>query len=568
MKKSKYSKKDNVEDEDSLADNTMALNPVIGISLQDLFKTGTKVIKQGILQPIIAAEHSVKLVGEWVRIALNASDTELNPRDRRFADPAFKNGIAYSRIAKGWLAWQNALNNWIDDADFSTDDRERAKFLAGLLTDALAPTNLLFGNPAALRKAVDTNGKSLLAGFTQFVDDMINNHGMPQQVDRSAFEVGGNLALSEGSVIFRHDILELIQYKPLCKKVKAKPVMIVPPQINKFYVYDLTPDKSVVNYLLSEGFQVFIVSWRNPTAEHRDWAMADYVEALVDAIDAIRDISKQGAVNVIGACAGGITCATTMGYLAGLKQMKKVSSLTLMVNVLEPMYNDSVAGLFATDGAIEMARKRSAKVGVLDGSEMARVFNWMRPNDLIWNYVVNNYLNGLPPPAYDVLFWNSDTTRLPARLHSDFLDVFLDNPFSNPGKMKIRDVEIDIGKVKCPVLITGGTTDHITPWQACYRSTQLFGGKANYVLSTAGHIQSLINPPEAIGSKRKYFISDSCPPNADDWFEQAEENQGSWWPYWSKWLAKHSGRTINAPKTLGNKTYKPLIKSPGKYVHE
>ncbi len=551
---------------DEITDSTMTLNPVIGVSLEDLLRTGAKVLRQAILQPTTVLDHSARLWAEWVRILLDVSDVEVDDRDRRFADPAFKDNWGYRQAAKGWLAWQNAVRNWVDAVGFSPRDRERAQFLTSLVTDAMVPTNSLFGNPSAMRKAIQTRGKSLFKGLGQFVDDVSNNHAMPKQVDKSAFKVGENLATTDGAVIFRHDILELIEYTPKRKQVHATPVFIIPPQINKFYVYDLTPDKSIVEYLLREGFQVFIVSWRNPTAEHRDWALADYVDALVDAINVARDISAQGSVNVVGACAGGMTGASMLGYLAGLDQADKIASLTLMVNVLEPHADDSVMGLFATDTAIELARKRSAKAGVLDGNETARVFNWMRPNDLIWNYVVSNYLHGEPPPAFDVLYWNSDSTRLPARLHSDFLDMFKDRPFSKAGRMTIRDVPIDIRKVTCPVYITAGTTDHITPWQACYRSTRLFGGDATYVLSTAGHIQSLINPPQK--SKRKYFTNEDLPASADDWVNGAEQHEGSWWPHWSEWLKHHSGDDIPARKILGSKSYPALMPAPGQYVHE
>ena len=552
--------------EDDVTDSTLTLNPIIGVSFQDLLQTGATVLRQAVLQPTTVVEHTTKLWGEWARILVNTSDIEIDSRDRRFADEAFKSGWGYPKAAKGWLAWQKAVNEWVDAVGFSREDRERARFLTSLVTDALAPTNTLIGNPSAIRKAVDTKGQSLLNGLLEFVDDVLNNHAMPKQVDKSAFKVGENIAVTKGAVVFRHDILELIQYKPKRKQVHARPIFIVPPQINKFYVYDLTPDKSIVQYLLGEGFQVFIVSWRNPTAEHRDWALADYVDALVDAIDVANEITGQDSVNIVGACAGGITCAAMLGYLAGLDEADKAASLTLMVNVLEPHSDDSVMGLFATDSAIEMARKRSAKAGVLDGSETARVFNWMRPNDLIWNYVVSNYLHGNPPPAFDVLYWNSDSTRLPARLHSDFLDVFQDNPLVKSGQMKLRGVPIDLKKVTCPVYITGGTTDHITPWQACYRSTQLFGGEATYVLSTAGHIQSLINPPKQ--SKRKYYTKKDLLADADEWVLGAEQHEGSWWPHWADWLRGHSGQDIPAKTKVGSKAYPPLTPAPGQYVHE
>ncbi len=340
----------------------------------------------------------------------------------------------------------------------------------------------------------------------------------------------------------------------------------MPPQINKYYIYDLSPEKSLVRFLLEQGFQVFMVSWRNPTAEQRDWGLADYVDAIDAAIDATCAVSGFPDVDAVGACAGGITLAAAAGSLAARGRGDRLASLTLMVNVLDIRREDSIMSLFATDDAIESARKRSARKGVLDGRDAARVFNWMRPNDLIWSYVVNNYLLGDSPPAFDVLYWNNDTTRLPARLHSDFLDIFKDNSFTHPGALQVRGVPVDLGKLTVPVFITGGTTDHITPWQACYRSTQLFGGPCSFVLSTAGHIQSLINPPGS--SKRKFFTNPLIAPEAEAWRAQASEHSGSWWPLWSAWLRERSRGDKPAPAALGGAGLAPLCDAPGTYVLE
>ncbi len=562
---SKKSKKLNPEqahpDIDEVA---LTLNPVVGLSVEDLLRTGGKLLRQAMLQPAVALTQTSRLWEEWVRILAGTSDIELDPKDRRFSDPAFKDKPGYRTAARGWLAWQKAVQDWVDCAGFNQIDRERAEFLAGVVTDAFAPTNFLLGNPSAVQKAIDSKGESLVKGLKNFIEDLRFNHGMPSQVDKSAFKVGENLATTPGAVVHRHPILELIQYQPKTKRVQARPVFIVPPQINKFYVYDMSPDKSLVKYLVSEGFQVFMVSWRNPTAEQRDWGLADYIDALNEAIDVTLQITGQDAVNGIGACAGGITFATALGYFAGKRDLAKVSSLTLMVNVLETKTNDSVMGLFATEETIEAARKRSARQGVLDGNDTARVFNWMRPNDLIWNYVASNYLHGEDPPAFDILYWNNDTTRLPARLHSDFLEIFSDNPLSKHGAMKIHDVPIDLAEVTCPVFITGGTTDHITPWEACYRSTQLFGGEKIYLLSTAGHIQSLINPPGK--SKRKFYTNPELPESPQEWLKNVEEHSGSWWPYWAEQLKEWSRGEVDAAKELGSKAHPIICQAPGTYV--
>ncbi len=552
--------------EDAALDHANVLNPVIGMRTRDFVSTGMAVIKQLVLQPAIGVKHTASLTAEIVRILAGESEIELNPKDRRFADKAFLESPVFRRLAQGWTALQNSIGLWVDDVDFSDADQERARFVAQLVVDALAPTNFLVGNPLALRRALETRGGSLARGMKNYIGDIIVNGGMPTQVDGKPFEVGSNLATTPGSVVFEHPIAELIQYGATTDKVRSRPIFFVPPQINKYYVYDLSPEKSIVKFLLDQGFQVFMISWRNPTAEERDWGLAEYVEALEEAIDAACSIARQRQLDAVGACAGGITITTALCYMAALGRQDKVASLTLMVNVLNSQDDDTVAHLFMSDDVIEAARKRSARKGVLDGKDTARVFSWMRPNDLIWNYVVNNYLLGEKPPAFDVLYWNSDTTRLPARLHSDFLNVLKDRPFANPGAMAIRDVPLDIRKVRCPVFVTGGTTDHITPWQACYRSTQLFPGDSTFVLSTAGHIQSLLNPPGS--SKRRFMTNPETPEDPEEWLQNATEHDDSWWPYWVTWLKKLNATERVAPKKRGNKIFSPLRAAPGNYVHE
>lgn len=552
--------------EQSVDEQILTLNPVVGVSLQDLLKSAMTVLREGVVQPSVAAQHLLEFNAELGRILFGASDMKPNPRDRRFTADAFSSGGLYTRVAQSWLAWQRTTNQWVEAIGFEGEDLERAKFIVSLATDALAPTNFLLGNPSALQRAFDTRGASLVRGLKNLIHDINHNHGMPSQVDKSAFAVGDNLATTPGAVIYRDDILELLQYQPTTDEVNVCPVLIVPPQINKYYVYDLSPEKSMVQFLLNSGMQVFVVSWRNPGPEHRSWGLTDYIHSLDHAIDHTRAIVDFDKTHVVGACAGGITLASALGYLAGRSELAKIASLTLMVNVLQPTSEDSVMGLFASDEAIEAARKKSAKAGVLDGNDTARVFNWMRPNDLIWNYVVSNYLHGEAPPAFDILYWNNDTTRLPAQLHSDFLDIFKDNTLAKQGALQIDGVPIDLAKIDCPAYITGGTTDHITPWQACYRSTQLLGGEITYVLSTAGHIQSLINPPG--NSKRKFFSNPETPPDCEQWLAQAEEHPGSWWPHWVEWQRNINAETKPAPTAFGDSDHPELAAAPGTYVHE
>ena len=553
-------------DEDSIDDHILTLNPIVGVSMDDLIKSTTQVLQAAVLQPSVAAKHILQFNAELVRVMFGTSEHKPSPKDRRFADKRFTENPAYSRLASGWLTWQSIVEQWVEDIGFEGEDLDRVKFVTSIATDALAPTNFLLGNPSAMDKAIETRGASLVAGLKNFLDDLQNNQGMPSQVDKTAFKVGGNLANTPGSVIHRDDIVELIQYQAQTDNQNARPILIVPPQINKFYIYDMSPEKSLVKYLLEEGYQVFVVSWRNPTAENRAWGMDSYVTALESAIDVVREVSDRESINVVGACAGGITLAVTLGYLAGKGELEKVASLTLMVNVLQQATDDSVINLFTNDEMIESSRKRSAKAGVLDGSDTAKVFNWMRPNDLIWNYVVSNYLHGETPPVFDILYWNNDTTCLPARLHSDFLDIFKGDLLSQQGTLQIHGVPIDLSKVDIPAFITGGTTDHITPWQACYRSTQLLGGEVTYILSTAGHIQSLINPPTS--SKRKFYTNSDTPPSAEDWLKDAQIHEGSWWPLWSDWLTDMCDESVASPTEFGNKNYPEICPAPGTYVLE
>jgi polyhydroxyalkanoate synthase len=546
-------------------EGAVTLNPVIGLSREDLVRAGLSVVRELLRQPAIATRQVLGLWQKGVDVVFGESRLTPAKKDARFADPSYRTPI-FRIPLQSWLAFEKTLQEWVDEVGFDALERERARFLAQLVADALAPSNFLLGNPSALRKARDTRGASLLRGLRHFARDLVRNGGMPSQVDTSAFRVGGNIATTEGAVVHRDPILELIQYRPLRARVSARPILIVPPQINKFYVYDLEPEKSMVRYLLGRGFQVFMVSWRNPTAEHRDWGLENYVDAIERALEATSAISGSRDVHTVGACAGGITLAAALGHLAAKDALDRVASLTLMVNVLDVRRDDSIMGLFATDQAIEAARKRSERKGVLDGRDTARVFNWMRPNDLIWNYVAASYLHGDPLPTFDILYWNNDTTRLPARLHGDFLNFFKHGALASPGRLSIHGLPIDLGKMTRPVFIVGGSTDHITPWRACYRSTSLFGGERTFVLSSAGHIQSLINPPGP--SKRKFYTNPECGPDADVWRANATEREGSWWPCWADWLHPAGAREKDAPAGLGDAQHPALCAAPGTYVHE
>ena len=415
-----------------------------------------------------------------------------------------------------------------------------------------------------MKKFIDTGGASVVRGVQNMLRDASKNRGMPAQVDMSAFEVGKNLAQSPGVVVFRNPVLELIQYTPATETVHARPHLMVPPQVNKFYVFDLAPGKSIVEFLVKRGFQLFMVSWRNPTAAQRNWGMDTYVEALLEAIDAVKDITGSADVLMHGACSGAMTMSALLGHLAA-KRQRLVRAATLMVAVLDNRA-DSQLGTFVTPQTVAAAKRATKAKGVLEGKEMGRIFAWMRPNDLVWNYWVNNYLLGNPPPAFDVLYWNNDTTRLAAKFHGELLDIFTENLLVQPGAMTVLGTPIDLTKVTCDKYVVAGITDHITPWKGVFDTSRSFGGKNEFVVSTSGHIQSLINPPG--NPKAKFLLNPKPAATADEWLAGATPTQDSWWPHWSEWLAARSGKRRTAPKTLGSKRFPPGDAAPGRYVRE
>ena len=545
------------------SENTLGLNPVIGIRGKDLLTSARMVLAQALKQPFHSAKHVAHFGLELKNVLLGQSALQPEDGDRRFNDPAWSQNPLYRRYLQTYLAWRKELHDWIEHSSLSEQDASRGHFVINLMTEAMAPSNSM-ANPAAVKRFFETGGKSLLDGLSHLAKDMVNNGGMPSQVNMEAFEVGKNLATTEGAVVFRNDVLELIQYKPITESVHERPLLVVPPQINKFYVFDLSPDKSLARFLLRSQVQTIVVSWRNPTKAQREWGLSTYIEALKDAIDVICAITGSKDVNMLGACSGGLTTASLLGHYAALGQ-QKVNALTLLVSVLDTQLDTQVA-LFADEKTLEAAKRRSYQAGVLEGSDMAKVFAWMRPNDLIWNYWVNNYLLGNEPPVFDILYWNNDTTRLPAALHGEFIEMFQTNPLTRPGALEVCGTPIDLKQVTCDFFVVAGTTDHITPWDSCYKSAHLFGGKCEFVLSNSGHIQSILNPPG--NPKARYMTNSEMPLDPKAWQESSTKHADSWWLHWQTWLAERSGKTKNASTTLGNKKFPAGEAAPGTYVHE
>jgi polyhydroxyalkanoate synthase subunit PhaC len=540
------------------------LMPLTGFSGAEIFDVSRQLIEQAVKQPPVVLKHYTNFLLEMGRVMTSRSTLEPDAKDKRFTDEVWKTNPFYRALLQSYVTWQQSLGAFIDDAGLGKKDAERARFVLSLYVDALAPTNTLLGNPAAMKKMYETGGASLVRGLTHMLEDLANNGGLPSQVDMKAFQVGKDLATSPGSVVFRNDVLELIQYQPATQEVYRRPLLFVPPQVNKYYVMDLSANKSLVRYLVSNGLQVFTISWRNPTPEQREWGFDTYDHAILEAIDVVRSITRSQDINILGACLGGMTLATLLGHLAA-RGDRRIHAVTFLVTVLDSNV-ESTMGLFATKETIAAARQTSRLRGVIEGQELARAFAWLRPNDLIWNYWVNNYLIGNDPAAFDVLYWNNDTTRLPARLHGDMLSVLETNAFAHPGTLTVLETPIDLSRVTNDAYIIAGITDHITPWQGCYATTQLLGGEVKFILSNSGHIQAILNPPG--NPKASYFVNERYPANPEQWQARAQKRAGSWWEDWRDWLGQRSGEQKAAPRELGSEQYQPGTPAPGSYVFE
>ena len=546
------------------AEQILGANPLLGLDRDELLAAGKRLLRLMTVNPQVLIEENLAFGRECLDIAMGRSKIAADPRDRRFSHVVWQKSGYYKRLMQGFVAWRDMLNRVLDRADTNTEDRERARFVLQLFTETFAPTNSLLGNPGALQRITETRGKSLLYGLTNFIDDLTNNFGMPRQVDDRKFQVGKNLATTPGAVVYRGEAFELIQYTPQTDLVHKRPLIIVPPQINKFYATDLSTGRSFAEYAVQHGIQTFCISWRNPTAAQRDWNMETYLSACKQAITVAREITGADRVNTMAACAGGFTLATLLGHLKA-KGEDSVESATLLVTVLDTEA-PTLLGQFASRSGIAATIEKSRRKGVLEGSEMARVFAWLRPNDLVWLFVANNWVMGNRPPAFDILYWNSDTTRLPAEFHADLLRMFMENPLKVPGKIEALGTPIDMSKVDVPAYVVAGITDHITPWQACYQSKNILRGKIDFVLSSSGHIQSIVNPPT--NPKAKYFLNTSMPEDAETWLASASEHAGSWWSHWSVWYRQHGAGEVPAPKSVGSATYPAGDPAPGRYVHQ
>ncbi len=503
--------------------------------------------------------------------------------DRRFSGTDWVSNPGAAFVAQMYLLNARALTQMAENLEGDEKTKARIRFAVQQWVDAAAPSNYLALNPEAQRKALETQGESIAQGIKQLMHDVQQGH--LSQTDESVFEVGRNVATTEGSVVFENAIFQLLEYKPLTAKVHEKPFLLVPPCINKYYILDLQPENSLIRYAVEQGHRVFVVSWRNADESMAQLTWDDYIEdAALKAISVVQEIcgceGEDASVNMLGFCVGGTILATGLAVLAARGQ-QPASSLTLLTAFLD-FAETGVLDIFIDEAAVQLREMTIGPTspnhgGLLKGSELASTFSLLRPNDLVWNYVVGNYLKGEAPPAFDLLFWNSDGTNLPGPMYCWYLrNTYLENNLILPGKAVVCGEPIDLGSIKAPVYLYGSREDHIVPWQGAYRSTQVLKGPKRFALGASGHIAGVINPPAK--KKRSHWIGSTVattvgtkaglPKTADEWFATAEERPGSWWTDWSAWLASHAGRDVPAPKAPGDRVHKPIEPAPGRYVKQ
>ena len=543
-----------------------------------LFRPDSSLLRLGLQlarRPKVLGGTVALLAAELGKIAAGGSTVAPHRRDRRFADPAWTENPLLRRTMQVYLAAGQTAEGLLAAAELDWRDSERMKFLLANVIAAAAPSNNPLISPAGWKALIDSGGLSAVRGIRALASDLAAPPRVPMMVEPGAFEIGRDLAASPGAVVYRTEVFELIQYEPVTETVHRYPLLIVPPMINKFYITDLAPGRSMVEYLVGQGHQVFVISWRNPDRRHAGWDLDTYGGAVLEALDTTCEITRAAKASICALCSGGIVSSMVAAHLHETGRQDRLASLYLGVTVLDQARAGTAAAL-VNEVTATAAKTVSRRRGYLDGRALAEIFAWLRPDDLIWNYWVNNYLQGRKPPPFDILYWNADTTRLPAALHGDFIELGLANALAEPGKATMLGTPVDLSKVDVSAYVVAGVTDHISPWQSCYRSARLLGGPVRFVLSTSGHIASMVNPPDnpkatfqTLPVSQPVSQHDNPPDNPADpreWQGAASTVAGSWWPDYAAWLAEHSGGKKNRPRRLGRGAFAPLAPAPGTYV--
>lgn len=486
--------------------------------------------------------------------------------DKRFTAPEWHTNPMHAFNAATYLLNSRFLMAMADSVEATPRAKQKIRFAVQQMVDAMSPANFIVSNPEAQQKLIETKGESLTKGIAHMLEDI--QKGRISQSDESAFEVGKNVATTEGSVVFENELFQLIQYKPLTQKVYERPLLLVPPCINKYYILDLQPDNSVVRYAVEQGHTVFLVSWCNPDASLGHLTWDDYIEnGAIKAINVVKEISGQDQINALGFCVGGTIVATALALLAERGE-SPVAGLTLLTTLLD--FSDTgVLDVFIDEAQVTMREQALAGGGLMPGRDFASAFSSLRPNDLVWNYVNANYLKGEAPPPFDLLYWNADSTNLPGPMFCWYLrNTYLENNLRVPNKVTVSGEKIDLSKIDAPVFVYGSKEDHIVPWKAAFESILLLNPKKRsrnrFVLGASGHIAGVINPPAK--KKRSYWINDKSAANAEEWISGATEHPGSWWPEWAAFLAQNAGKQVSAPRKFGSGKYKAIEPAPGRYV--
>jgi polyhydroxyalkanoate synthase subunit PhaC len=533
-----------------------------------------KVLRAGVTHPLVPGQVAMRLAADLARVPFVTAASwlgrevdppvPLDPKDRRFADPAWNNNPWFYGVRLSYLAACRAARDVVGGAGLDEQTARKAAAATELMLDALAPTNFLPTNPAALKRAFDTAGVSLAKGARNFADDLRTNEGRPRQVDTSPFEVGRNLAATPAKVVYRNDLMELLQYEPQTEQVHANPLLCSPPWINKYYVMDLAPGRSFIEWAVQHGRTVFAISYKNATKEMSGVTLDDYlVNGPQTALDVIQEITGAETIDIAGLCLGGALTAITDAYLrqSGDERIGTLTLFNTMLDYAEP----GALGMFTDRATVDKLARKMEREGVLEGTSMAGTFDVLRANDLIFNYVVSNWLMGQDPPVFDILAWNSDSTRMPAAMHAFYLrNFYVENKLA-AGTLEIAGKAIDLSAIKAPTYVVSAINDHIVPWESSYKTTGLVSGPVRFVLSSGGHIAGIVNPP---GPKAWYQVAptdDALPPTAEAWRGAAERRAGSWWEDWAKWSDEHSG-PMQDPPAIGSERHPVLGEGPGTYV--
>ena len=540
--------------------------PDLGQDVAGLFKT--------LSQLQIPPAELARIQGEYLRSASEIWNSSLSaggkvalPKDRRFSAPEWSENPMAGFAAATYLLNARTLMALSEAVQGDEKTQARIRFAVQQWVDAAAPSNFLALNPEALKKAVDTQGESLTQGMNHLLGDLKQGH--VSQTDESLFEVGRNVATTEGAVVFENALFQLIEYKPLTTQVFDKPMLFVPPCINKFYILDLQPDNSVIRYTVEQGHRLFVLSWRNPTDDMAATTWDDYIEnAVLKAISVTQEITGADTLNMLGFCVGGTILSTALAVLAARGE-HPAASLTLLTTLLD-FSSTGILDIFVDEASVRLRELTIGPdapqgPGMLKGKELASTFSFLRPNDLVWNYVVGNYLKGETPPPFDLLYWNSDSTNLPGAMYCWYLrHTYLQNELKVPGALTVCGEKVDLGAITAPVYLYASREDHIVPWDSAYMSTRIFKSPYRFVLGASGHIAGVVNPPAK--KKRNYWTNEAHAETAQAWLASATSQPGSWWTDWSDWLAQHAGKKKSAPKSYGNRQYKSIEPAPGRYV--